>query len=84
LTHAKPSQHGVVAVQVRPSPLHNPASAAGLEQLSYIGPASPVQKHEASSNVMHVYAAQYGVSAVRLGNTPVLASNEGMHTVPSS
>jgi len=32
---------------------------------------------------MQVYAAQYGVSAVRPGS-PLLASNDGMHTLPSS
>jgi hypothetical protein len=52
--HEKPSQHGLVAVQARPSPLQRPASAEGLEQLPYMAPASPVQKHEACSNVMHV------------------------------
>src|SRR5450755_839667 len=32
---------------------------------------------------MQVYAAQYGVSAVRPGS-PFVASKEGMHTLPSS
>jgi hypothetical protein len=57
-TQDKPSQHGVASSQLPLALAHSPARALGLEQLGTVFPASPVQKHEAWSNVMHVYAAQ--------------------------
>jgi len=56
-TQVKPSQHSV-ALQLLSSTAHRPASALGLWQVSQVSPASPVQKQEASSKVMHVNAAQ--------------------------
>jgi hypothetical protein len=52
-TQVKLSQQARVA-QLPSRPVHRPASAPGLEQLGVLVPASPVQKHDASSNVMHV------------------------------
>jgi hypothetical protein len=56
-TQASSSQQGIIA-QLRPVPMQSPARAAGLLQLGLAAPASPVQKHEASSKVMHVKEAQ--------------------------
>jgi hypothetical protein len=78
-----PSQQGMLA-QLRPLPRQRPASAAGLEQLPTVAPASPVQKHDASSKVMHVYAAQYGRSALLPGSEVAPGISAGMHTFPSS
>jgi len=80
-TQLKPSQQARLA-QLPSRPVQIPASPAGLEQLGVTVPASPVQKHEACSNVMQVYAAQYGVSGVRLTSMP--STSAGMHTYPSS
>jgi hypothetical protein len=56
-TQVRPSQQALLA-QLPSRPMQIPASPAGLEQLGVEEAASPVQKHEASSNVMQVYAAQ--------------------------
>lgn len=52
-TQLKPSQHPML-VQLASFPAQRPASALGLEQPGVTFPASPVQKHEASSYVMQV------------------------------
>lgn len=83
LTQVKPSQHARSA-QLPSSPVQSPASAPGLEQFATVLPASPVQKHDASSKVMHVYAAQYGRSGDRLGSKTEPSGGSGIHTFPSS
>jgi hypothetical protein len=52
-TQLRPSQQAML-VQPASLPAQRPASALGLEQLGVTFPAAPVQKHEASSNVMQV------------------------------
>jgi hypothetical protein len=52
LVHVSPSQH-LSLEQDEPSPVHSPATAPGLEQVGNCLPAFPVQKHDASSYVMH-------------------------------
>lgn len=52
-TQVRPSQQ-LVDAQLAPSALQSPASAAGLWQPEDEVFASPVQKHEAWSKVMHV------------------------------
>ena len=56
-TQSSPSQQLLLA-QLLPCPTQSPASAEGLAQSGVVAPASPVQKHDASSKVMQVYAAQ--------------------------
>lgn len=62
----------------------SPASAPGLEQSTVLGTPSPVQKHDASSNVMHVSAAQYGYSDERVGRREEPSGGQGMHTSQSN
>nr|PZN26872.1 MAG: hypothetical protein DIU78_06520 [Pseudomonadota bacterium] len=71
-------------MQLPSRPVQSPASAAGLEQFPTVLPASPVQKHDASSKVMQVYAAQYGRSGDWLGRRTDPSGGLGMHTFPSS
>jgi len=52
-TQLRPSQQDML-VQPASFPAQRPASALGLEQLGVTFPAMPVQKHDASSNVMQV------------------------------
>jgi hypothetical protein len=52
-TQLRPSQQDMLA-QPASLPAQRPASALGLEQLGVTLPAAPVQKHDASSKVMHV------------------------------
>lgn len=61
--HVSPSQH-LSLRQDDPAPVQRPATAPGLEQVGFCLPAGPVQKHDASSYVMHWYARQYGRSLV--------------------
>ena len=81
VTQVRPwqSQQGVVAHEA-PSAAHRPATAAGPQaQAGYCAAASPVQKQEASSKVMHAKASQYGLQAV--GDAPTSAN--GMQTSPT-
>src|SRR4051812_8383761 len=79
--HASPSQHAVDPHEL-PSPLQSPATAAGPDlQVGKSAAAAPVQKHDASSNVMHVKARQYGRSALLPGKS-LPGSPAGMHTSP--
>ncbi len=57
LTQDSPEQQ-LEDAQLLPCPTHRPASWLGLAQALVLVAAAPVQKHEASSKVMQVYAAQ--------------------------
>jgi hypothetical protein len=82
-TQEEPAQHAVVA-QLAPFETHRSARALGLSQAGTVLPASPVQKQEAWAKFIQVYAAQYGVSAVRPGSDVAPGGNAGMQTLPSS